>query len=92
MTDLQRRVAAQNAWAIETYHRNLKQFAALERGQFRLEVSQRNHIGLAIRAFLRLEYHRIHQSVPLHDAKQSIIRQAIRLYLLNPSIALSSTA
>jgi len=42
MTDLQRRAAAQNAWAIETHHRNLKQFAAVERGQFRLEVSQRN--------------------------------------------------
>jgi len=42
MTDLQPQAAAQNAWAIETYHRNLKQFAAVERGQFRLEVSQRN--------------------------------------------------
>ncbi len=92
MTDLQRRAAAQNAWTIETYHRNLKQFAAVERGQFRLEVSQRNHIGLAIRAFLRLEYHRIHQSIPIQEAKLSIIRQAIRLYLLNPCIALPSTA
>ncbi len=92
MTDLERRAAAQNAWAIETYHRNLKQFAAVERAQFRLEVSQRNHIGLAIRAFLRLEYQRIHQLIPLHDAKQSIIRQAIRLYLRNPSIVLPSTA
>jgi len=27
----------------------------IERGQYRLEVSQRNHIGLAIRAFVRLE-------------------------------------
>lgn len=92
MTDLQRQTAAQNAWAIETYHRNLKQFTGVERAQFRLEVSQRNHIGLAIRAFLRLEYHRIQHLVPLFDAKQSIIRQAIRLYLLNPSVVLPSTA
>jgi putative transposase len=92
MTDLERQTAAQNAWAIETYHRNLKQFTGVERAQFRLEVSQRNHIGLAIRAFLRLESHRIHQLVPFYDAKQSIIRQAIRLYLLNPSVVLSSTA
>jgi hypothetical protein len=92
MTDLARQTAAQNAWAIETYHRNLKQFTGVERAQFRLEVSQRNHSGLAIRAFLRLEYHRIHQLVPLYDAKQSIIRQAIRLYLLSPSVVLPSTA
>jgi putative transposase len=92
MTELQRKTAAQTAWAIETYHPNLKQFTGVERAQFRLEVSQRNPIGWAVRAFLRLEYHRIHQLVPLFDAKQSIIRQAIRLYLLNPSVVLPSTA
>jgi putative transposase len=92
LTDLERQTAAQNAWAIETYHRHLKQFTGVERAQFRLEVSQRNHIGLAIRAFLRLEYQRIHALIPIHDAKQAIIRQAVRLYLLNPTIVLPSTA
>jgi len=92
MTELERKTAAQNAWAIETYHRNLKQFTGVERAQFRLELSQRNHIGLAIRAFLRLEYQRVHLLVPFHDAKQAIIRHAIRLYLLNPSIRLPATA
>jgi len=36
----------------------LKQFTGIERGQFRLERSQRNHIGLALRAYVRLELHR----------------------------------
>ena len=92
MTDLHRQAAAQNAWAIDTYHRNLKQFTGVERAQFRLEVSPRNHIGLAIRAFVRLEHTRIHRAMPIFEAKNAIIRQAIRLYLRNPAIVLPSTA
>jgi putative transposase len=49
---------ALDAWQIEVYHRGLKQFTGVERAQHRLEVSQRNHIGMAIRAFVRLEVHR----------------------------------
>jgi len=41
---------ALDAWQVEVYHRGLKQFTGVERAQYRLEVSQRNHIGLAIRA------------------------------------------
>ena len=36
MTEAQRQVLAQRAWLIETYHRSLKQFTGVERGQFRL--------------------------------------------------------
>jgi len=50
---------ALDAWQIEVYHRGLKQFTGIERAHYRLEVSQRNHIGLAIRAFVRLEVHRL---------------------------------
>jgi putative transposase len=46
---------AEYAWHIETYHRGLKQFCGLEKSQARLARTQRNHIGLALRAFLRLE-------------------------------------
>jgi hypothetical protein len=92
MTEPERQQAAGHAWAIETYHRQLKQFTGVERAQYRLEVAQRNHIGLAIRAFLRFEYQHIHHLIPIHEAKQSIIRQAIRDYLRHPSIALPSTA
>ncbi len=46
MTARHRHAAAQNAWAIETYHCNLKQFTGVEHAQFRLEVSQRTHAWL----------------------------------------------
>ena len=92
MTDAQRRVLAQRAWLIETYHRALKQFTGVERGQFRLERSQRNHIGLALRAYVRLEFHRWHSRLAIFDAKLNIIRDAIRLYLSHPKYSLPSTA
>lgn len=81
-----------DAWQVETYHRGLKQFTGVERGQYRLEIAQRNHIALAIRAFVRLEYHRIQTKVSWFEAKTSIIRAAIRAYLASPTMTLMSTA
>lgn len=81
-----------DAWQVEVYHRGLKQFTGIERGQYRLEVSQRNHIGLAIRAFVRLEHHRMRTSVSWFDAKASIVRSAIRAYLASPTMTLVPTA
>ena len=78
------------AWAIETYHRGIKQFCGIEKCQARLETSQRNHILLALRAFLRLELHRITTACSWFETKTSIIRHAIRAYLENPTIRLSS--
>jgi putative transposase len=83
---------ALDAWQVEVYHRGLKQFTGVERGQFRLEVSQRNHIGLAIRAFIRLEAHRLQTGVSWFEFKTHIIRDAIRAYLAHPTIILDSTA
>jgi hypothetical protein len=83
---------ALDAWQVEVYHRGLKQFTGVERGQFRLEVSQRNHIGLAIRAFVRLEAHRLQTGVSWFESKTQIIRDAIRVYLAQPTITLGSTA
>jgi hypothetical protein len=83
---------ALDAWQVEVYHRGIKQFTGIERAQCRLEVSQRNHIGLAIRAFVRLEIHRLHSNISWFDAKNDIIRFAIRHYLARPTITLSSTA
>jgi putative transposase len=81
-----------DAWQVEVYHRGLKQFTGIERGQFRLEVSQRNHIGLAIRAFVRLEVHRLHYGISWFQSKAQIIRDAIRAYLAQPHLTLGSTA
>jgi hypothetical protein len=83
---------ALDAWQVEVYHRGLKQCTGIERAQYRLEVSQRNHIGLAIRAFVRLEMHRLRTGVSWYEAKTSIIRSAIRAYLAHPTITLGSTA
>ena len=53
-----RLVFAELSWSTEEYHRDLKQFTGVERCQIRSARGQRNHIGLATRAFVRLEYHR----------------------------------
>ena len=83
---------ALDAWQVEVYHRGLKQFTGVERAQYRLEISQRNHIGLAIRAFVRLEVHRLHAGISWFEAKTGIIRSAMRQYLTHPTITLQSTA
>ena len=83
---------ALDAWQIEVFHRDLKQFTGVERARFRLADSQRNHIGLAIRAYVRLELVRIRTSRSLFEQKQMIIRDAIRAYLCQPDALLNSTA
>ena len=83
---------ALDAWQIEVYHRGLKQFTGIERGQYRLDISQRNHIGLAIRAFVRLEAHRIRSGISWFETKTSIIREAVRAYLSYPGLILQPTA
>jgi hypothetical protein len=83
---------AWDAWQIEVFHRGLKQFTGVERAYYRLQVSQRNHIGLAIRAFVRLEVHRLRTGVSWFKAKMDIIRSAMKLYLAYPTITLVPTA
>jgi hypothetical protein len=92
MDPVQRQAYADRAWLIEDYHRSLKQFTGIQAGQFRLEIAQRNHIALAIRAFVRLEFHRWQHHLAIFDAKLNIIRQALRLYLAQPTLVLPSTA
>jgi hypothetical protein len=92
MTATHRQAYADRTWLIEDYHRSLKQFTGVQAGQFRLEVAQRNHIGLALRAFVRLEFHRWQHRLAIFDAKLDIIRQAIRLYLTRPYLVLPPTA
>jgi putative transposase len=84
MTDLIRLKFAQFAWMIETYHRGIKQFCGIEQCQARSETAQRNHIELALRAFLRLEFHPFLKGISWFEAKTSIIRDAVRAYLANP--------
>jgi hypothetical protein len=84
MTDLTRVQFAEFSWAIEHYHRGLKQCTGVERCQCRSATAQRNHIGLALRAFLRLEIHCFARGVSWVEAKTAILRDAIRAYLARP--------
>ena len=69
MDELERLRLAEWCWAIEDYHRGLKQCCGVERSQVRVGAAQRNHIGLAIRAFLRLERHFFTTGVSWYEAK-----------------------
>jgi putative transposase len=89
MDELGRLAGAERCWAIEDYHRGLKQCCGVERAQVRATRAQRNHIGLAIRAFLRLEHHCFTTGVSWYEAKARIIRGAVRAYLANPIYRLS---
>ena len=92
MTPWEREATADKVWTIEVYHRGLKQFCGVERCQARSARAQRNHIGWAIRAFLRLEHHRIRMGVSWFETKMGIIRAAIQLYLSTPSSILVGLA
>ena len=92
MDDLRRLQPADLSRTIEEYHRGLRQFCGAERSQVRIAKAQRNHIGLAIRAFLRFEVVNLKKGYSRFEAKMRIIRDAIRAYLANPIYVLPSTA
>jgi hypothetical protein len=84
MTELERLQWSEASWKIEEYHRGLKQFANVERCQARATRAQRNHIGLSLRAFVRLEHFSYHSGISWFQAKVDIARDAVRAYLKNP--------
>jgi putative transposase len=90
--ELQRLQFAEFGWAIEEYHRGLKQCCGAERAQVRSSRAQRNHIGFAIRAFLRLELHWFSTGISWYETKLAIVRDAIRAYLSAPRFLLTPTA
>ena len=92
MAEEERRMLSGRGWGIETYHRGVKQCCGIERAQVRGAVAQLNHLACSIRAFIRLEVNRLRTGVSWYEAKASIIRGAIRTYLINPILTLTSTA
>ncbi|MBY0513448.1 MAG: transposase [Gemmataceae bacterium] len=80
------------SWSIEEYHRGLKQFTGVDRCHVRAARGQRNHIGWAIRAFVRLEYHRFTTGISWFAAKWAIVREAARRYLEQPRYRLPDPA
>ena len=49
-----------------------------------LTHSQRNHIGFALRSFVRLEWHRFRIGFTWYEAKIGIVRDAVQAYLSAP--------
>jgi hypothetical protein len=92
MDELARLTFAERAWAIEEYHRGLKGCCSVDRCQTRMSNAQRNHIGFAIRAFVRLEWHRFTTGVSWLAAKLQLVRDAVRGYLTRPAYRLPQPA
>ena len=80
------------SWGIEEYHRGIKRFVGVEGCFAGKAVAQRNHIGLALRAFLRIERPCFSTGISWFAAKVSIIRDAVRAYLAKPIYTLNPTA
>ncbi len=85
MTPLEREAEAAKVWTIKVYHRGLKQYCGVERCQARSARAQQNHIGWAVRAFLRLEHPRIRTGTSWFESKLGIMRKALQLYLSQTS-------
>jgi putative transposase len=90
MKEKEREELSDQGWGIEVYHRGLKQCCGVERSQVRIAAKQLAHIALSLRAFLRLELERLRHGVSWYESKMSVIRGAIRAYLGNPVLTLSS--
>jgi len=95
--DLQMEEATRNdlearGWGIEVYHRGIKQCCGIEQAQVRKAAEQKSHLLMALRAFLRLEAHRLRTGISWYGAKTCIIREAIRAYLAHPRYTLGSSA
>ena len=80
MDELVRLKYTEWSWAIEEYHRGIKQFVGIERAQVQSARTQRNHIGLALRAFLRMEHYCYHTGASWFEAKLSIAQLLEMLY------------
>jgi hypothetical protein len=92
MSAVARAAYERRAWGIESYHRSLKQHCGAERSQVRSAVGQGNHLLLAVRAYLRLEVHRLRAGISHFEAKASIIRDAVRAFLVDPALCRLATA
>ena len=86
MTERERTAFEKQGWGIEIYHRGLKQCCNVERCQARRTPAQWGHIQLSLRAFLRLEAHRLRTNVSWYEAKITVVRAAVRDFIRNPFV------
>ena len=64
-------------WAVEVYHRELKQTCGIERCQSRTGRAQRNHICLAVLAWVRQHGKRLASGESFYQQSWNVIRNAI---------------
>ena len=84
MDETTREDLGKKSWKIEEYHRGIKQFCGVEKCQARKKESQRAHVMLSLRAFLRLEGQRIKNGISWFESKTKINRVASTIYLSKP--------
>jgi hypothetical protein len=89
MDESEREDLGNESWKIEEYHRGIKQFCGVEKCQARKKESQRAHIMLSLRAFLRLEVQRIKNGISWFESKMKIHRVAVTAYLSKPKYNLN---
>jgi putative transposase len=92
MTETDRQELARQAYAIENYHRALKQCCAVEKCQARSAVAQKNHILFSLRAFVRLEEIRLETGKTWYQTKLDIIREAVRSFCRASALHRATTA
>ncbi|WP_337177405.1 hypothetical protein [Paludisphaera sp.] len=84
MDDLGRQALGERCWAVEEYHRALKQCCNVERCQARAARARRNHIGMAIRAFARLSWSFHATGAGWYETKAAVVHHAVRAYRNRP--------
>ena len=65
-------------WSIEVYHRELKQTCGIERCQARTGRAQRNHICLAVFAWLEMNKRRMNEKITLYQQTWEYIKTSIQ--------------
>ena len=73
-------------WTIEQLHREAKQLTGLEACQCRLARSQRNHIGLALRAWSRLKTLAYKGHKTVYELKQGLLDAYMRQEMAHPTL------
>jgi putative transposase len=89
MDEQKREDIGNKSWKIEVYHRGIKQFCGVEKCQARKQESQRKHIMLSLRAFLRLEVQRIRNGISWFESIMKIQRVATKAYINKPKYGLN---
>lgn len=77
--DVERTMAAR--WSIEVYHREIKQTCGIERCQARNGRAQRNHIFMAITAWLDKYRRKLKEKLTFYEQDWQVIKNSIKCHI-----------